>query len=153
VNPSRFEIPTANSTSQQSVPNRKQRSQPSNRSHDIEFAAEISTSLLKQVRHLQGLLVEKEEALRNVTLEKSRLEIETEGFGQRLRSLDESERRYKDENWSLETQLHEVLAAAREATDREKKLTQSLHKLQVEKSSAQMELDKIKLSFEKKITL
>lgn len=131
------------------MPNRKQRNQPANRVHDIEFATEISTSLLSQVRHLQALLLEKEEALKTVNLEKSRLEIEAEGFLQRLRNLDESEQRYKDENWNLETQLQEQIAAAKEAADREKKLTQSLNLIQAEKASAQKELDELKLNHAK----
>ncbi|KAH7372201.1 hypothetical protein BKA64DRAFT_264682 [Cadophora sp. MPI-SDFR-AT-0126] len=149
VSPSKFESQATNSPSKLSVPNRKQRNQPSNRVHDIEFATEISTSLLSQVRHLQALLAEKEESLKTVTLEKSRLEIEAEGFNQRLRSLDESEHRYKDENWNLETQIHEYLAAAKESADREKKLNQNLSVLQAEKSAAQKELDEIKLSHAK----
>ena len=149
VSPSKFESQATNSPSKLSVPNRKQRNQPSNRVHDIEFATEISTSLLSQVRNLQALLAEKEEALKTVTHEKSRLEAEAEGFNQRLRSLDESEHRYKDENWNLETQIHEYLAAAKEAADREKKLNQSLNIVQAEKSSAQKELDEIKLSHAK----
>lgn len=117
--------------------------------HDIEFATEISTSLLSQVRHLQALLAEKDEALKTVTYEKSRLEIEAEGFNQRLRTLDESEHRYKDENWNLETQIHEYLAAAKDAADREQKLTQTLNISQAEKNSVQKELDEIKLSHAK----
>ncbi|KAN0089410.1 hypothetical protein V8E51_019670 [Hyaloscypha variabilis] len=147
--PSKFESQATNSPSKLTVPNRKQRNQPANRVHDIEFATEISTSLLSQVRHLQALLAEKEETLKTITYEKSRLEIEAEGFNQRLRSLDESEHRYKDENWNLETQIHEFLAAAKEAADREKKLTQSLNIVQSEKSAAQKELDDIKLSHAK----
>ncbi|KAF4624624.1 hypothetical protein G7Y89_g13547 [Cudoniella acicularis] len=149
ISPSKFESQATNSPSKLSVPSRKQRNQPSNRVHDIEFATEISTSLLSQVRHLQALLAEKEESLKTVTLEKSRLEAEAEGFAQRLRSLDESEHRYKDENWNLETQIHEFLAAAKEAADREKKLTHSLNVVQAEKSAAQKELDEIKLSHAK----
>ncbi|KFY89325.1 hypothetical protein V500_05799 [Pseudogymnoascus sp. VKM F-4518 (FW-2643)] len=149
VSPSKFESQATASPSKLSVPNRKQRNQPSNRVHDIEFATEISTSLLSQVRHLQALLAEKEESLRSVNTEKARLEAEAEGFNQRLRALDESEQRYKDENWSLETQLHEHIATAKEAADREKKLTQSLNVLQVQKTTAQKDLDEIKLSHSK----
>lgn len=87
--------------------------------------------------------------MKTVTYEKSRLEIEAEGFNQRLRTLDESEHRYKDENWNLETQIHEFLAAAKEAADREKKLTQSLNISQADKSSVQKELDEIKLNHTK----
>jgi hypothetical protein len=73
---------------------------PSNRVHDIEFATEIATSLLSQVRHLQALVQElraENKALKAVDIEKSRLEIEVEGPTQRLRALDESEQSYKDE--------------------------------------------------------
>ncbi len=77
---------------------------------DMEFLTEMCTSLLTHARQLQALLEEKEETLKSVDLEKSRLEVEAEGLTQRLRSLDESEQRYKDENWSLETQIHELLA-------------------------------------------
>jgi hypothetical protein len=94
-------------------------------------------------------LAEKEESVKSLTLKNSSLEIEAEGFNQRLRSLDESESRYKDENWNLETQIHESIAAAKEAAGREQKLTQSLNILQAEKSSAQKELDEIKLIYAK----
>jgi hypothetical protein len=149
ASPSKFESQATSSPSKLNVPNRKQRNQPANRVHDIEFATEISTSLLSQVRNLQALLAEKEEALKAVSYEKSRLEVEAEGFSERLRSLDESEQRYKDENWNLETQIHEYIASSKEAVDREKKLTQSLNILQSEKSAAQKELDDIKLSHAK----
>ena len=131
------------------MPNRKQRNQPSNRIHDIEFATEISTSLLGQVRHLQTLLAEKEETLKNTDFEKAGLEAEAESFTQRLRALDESENRYKDENWNLETQIHEHIANAKEAGDREKKLTQVLNILQAEKTASQKELDEIRAAHAK----
>ncbi|RDL40837.1 Uncharacterized protein BP5553_00816 [Venustampulla echinocandica] len=149
ASPSKFESQATSSPTKLSVPSRKQRNQPSNRVHDIEFATEISTSLLSQVRHLQALLAEKEDLLKAVTLERSNLEIEREGLTERLRELDESEQRYKDENWNLETQVHELLATTKEAADREQKLTQNLQVVQAEKSAAQKELDEIKLSHAK----
>jgi hypothetical protein len=114
------------------------------RTDDIEFAAEITTSLLGQVRHLQAVLAERDEALKLTNADKSRLELEAEGFSQRLRSLDESEQRYKDENWNLETQIQETNAAAREAAAREKKLQQTLAAATSEKNAAQKELDDLK---------
>ncbi|KAI8960260.1 hypothetical protein F5Y11DRAFT_358641 [Daldinia sp. FL1419] len=146
VSPSKFEGQATASPTKFSVPNRKVRNQPANRIHDIEFAAEISTSLIAQVRNLQGLLAEKEEELKEIRVEKSKLEYEAEGFQQRVKTLDESEHRYKDENWSLETQVHDLLAKEREAEDRYKKLQQSLTILQAEKSSTQRELDEVKLN-------
>ena len=126
------------------VPSRKQRNQPSNRVHDIEFATEISTSLLAQVRHLQGVLAERDETLKSLDLEKSKLEADAQGFSQRLRNLNESEHRYKDENWNLETQTHELIAASKQSADREQRLQQALTAVTSEKSAAQRELDDVR---------
>ncbi|KAK3331097.1 hypothetical protein B0H66DRAFT_88668 [Apodospora peruviana] len=144
VSPSKFESLATGSPTKLNIPNRKLRNQPANRIHDIEFAAEISTSLISQVRNLQGLLAEREEELRDIKVDKSRLELEAEGIQQRLKTLDESENRYKDENWNLETQIHELLASQKEAADREKRLTQALNVLQSEKTAAQRELEEVK---------
>ena len=76
--------------------------------------------------------------------DKSRLELEAEGFSQRLRSLDESEQRYKDENWNLETQLQDTNAANRESASREQKLQQVLAATASEKNAAQSELDHLR---------
>ncbi|EGO51802.1 hypothetical protein NEUTE1DRAFT_132656 [Neurospora tetrasperma FGSC 2508] len=144
ASPSKFESLASSSPSKLSMPNRRSRNQPANRIHDIEFAAEISTSLIAQVRNLQALLAEKEGELKNLKVERSRLELEAEGLQQRMRALDESESRYKDENWNLETQIHELLAAQREGADREKKLQQTLNIVQAEKNSTQRELEELK---------
>lgn len=145
----KFESMATGSPSKFSVPNRKSRNQPTNRIHDIEFAAEISTSLITQVRNLQGLLQEREIELKDVKSEKSGLEQEVQGFQQRMRNLDESESRYKDENWNLETQIQELIAGQKEAADREKKLSHSLNALQADKIATQRELDEIKTAHTK----
>ncbi|KAJ5221982.1 uncharacterized protein N7469_010869 [Penicillium citrinum] len=144
ISPALFAGQATNSPSKVSVPSRKQRNQPSNRVHDIEFATEISTSLLAQVRQLQALLAEREESLKSVNLEKSRLELEAEGYAQRIRALDDSEQRYKDENWALETQTHELMAAIRDATEREKKLASSLDTSSSEKNAVERELEELR---------
>ncbi|KAI1177837.1 hypothetical protein F4777DRAFT_576654 [Nemania sp. FL0916] len=149
VSPSKFEAQATGSPTKLNVPNRKLRNQNSNRIHDIEFATEISTSLIAQVRNLQGLLAEKEEELRDSRADNSKLEYELEGFQQRLKTLDDNEHRYKDENWNLETQVHDLMAKEKDAADREKKLTQALNLLQSEKNAGQRELDEIKLSHSK----
>lgn len=100
--------------------------------------------MLGQVRHLQSVLLERDEALKIANSEKSKLELKSEGFSQRLRSLDESEQRYKDENWNLETQLQETSAAAREAATKEQKLQQNLAFANSEKNAAQRELDELR---------
>ncbi|KAI1260399.1 hypothetical protein F5Y18DRAFT_256813 [Xylariaceae sp. FL1019] len=146
VSPSKFEAQATGSPTKLSVPNRKLRNQPSNRIHDIEFAAEISTSLIAQVRNLQGLIAERDEELRETRGDQSRLEYEVEGLQQRLKALDDSEHRYKEENWNLETRLQELMAKDKDASDRDTKLGQTLKLLQAEKNAAQRELDEIKLS-------
>ncbi|OQE40003.1 hypothetical protein PENCOP_c006G06876 [Penicillium coprophilum] len=139
-----FASQATNSPSKVSVPSRKQRNQPSNRVHDIEFATEISTSLLAQVRQLQALLAERDETLKFVNLEKSRLELEAEGYGQRIRALDDSEQRYKDENWALETQAHELMAAARDAAEREQRLNSTITLSNAEKNAVEREVEELR---------
>lgn len=131
------------------APNRRQRNQPSNRAGDLQFAADISTSLLAQVRQLQSAVAERDELLKQANSDRDRLEHETQVLTQRLRALDESEQKYKDENWNLETQTHELLAASREAADREKRLNASLAAAVAEKSRLQSEMDEIRLAHEK----
>ncbi len=142
ASPTKFSSQATDSPSKLNVP-RKQRNQAS-RTDDIDFAAEISTSLLGQVRHLQAVLLERDETLKAVQSDKSRLEFEAEGFSQRLRSLDESEQRYKDENWNLETQLQEINSANRDSANREQKLQQILAATTSEKNAAQSELDHLR---------
>lgn len=79
-----------------------------------------------------------------MNLEKSRLELEAEGYAQRIRALDDSEQRYKDENWALETQTHELMAAVREATEREKRLNSSLSASNAEKNAVERELEELR---------
>ncbi|KAG9691779.1 amino acid permease-like protein, partial [Aureobasidium melanogenum] len=123
---------------------RRQRNQPTNRVHDIEFATEISTSLLAQVRQLQAVLAEKENALKDATTEKEQLETDIGNLMQRLRMLDESEQKCKDENWNLETQMQELTAQLKEATDKEQRLSQQLKFAQAEKDTAQRDLEDLK---------
>ena len=122
---------------------RKQRNQASSNDH-IEFAAEITTSLLGQVRHLQAVLSDRDETLKTVTADKARLETDAEGFAQRLKHLDDSEQRYKDENWNLETQLQDLTAQFREGSSREQKLQQSLAAVTSERTLYERELEELK---------
>ncbi|PHH71001.1 hypothetical protein CDD80_5603 [Ophiocordyceps camponoti-rufipedis] len=149
VSPSKFESQATGSPTKLNVPNRRSRNQPSNRVHDIEFAAEISTSLIAQVRNLQGILSERDEELKSLQAEKAKLEIDAENLQQRFKTLDESEHRYKEENWNLETRLQELSSQQRDAADREKRLDQALALSKADKTAAQKELDEVKLSHAK----
>lgn len=131
------------------APSRRQRNQPNNRVHDIEFATEISTSLLAQVRQLQAALAEKDDALNDTVAAKAQLEADVTGLTQRVKRLDESEQRYKDENWNLETRLQELEASHKAVSDKEQRLNQTLKSTQSEKATAQRDLDTLKVSHEK----
>ncbi|KAL8889464.1 MAG: hypothetical protein Q9215_003255 [Flavoplaca cf. flavocitrina] len=150
ASPAKFSSRATDSPSKVSVP-RKNRNQPANQVQDIQLAADISTSLLAQVRQLQAMLSEKDEGLKNANLEVSRLEQEADGFAQRMRSMDESEQRYKDENWNLETQLHDLSAEHKEAASREHKIQQALTLVTSEKNATLRELDDLKQTHDKTI--
>ncbi|KAH8121157.1 hypothetical protein FP744_10002108 [Trichoderma asperellum] len=149
ASPSKLESQATGSPTKVGVPNRKMRNQPTNRVHDIEFAAEISTSLIAQVRSLQAILGERDEQVKDLRNDVSRLEGDSEALQQRLKVLDESEHRFKEENWNLQTRLQEMSGQQREASDREKKLDNALHAANAAKTTTQKELDEVKLSLSK----
>ncbi|ETI23390.1 hypothetical protein G647_05191 [Cladophialophora carrionii CBS 160.54] len=149
LEPSVYASQATASPSKVMAPSRRQRNQPSNRGDDLQLAADISTSLLAQVRQLQMAVAERDELLKEAKSERDRLEKESAIHTQRLRALDESEQKYKDENWNLETQTHELLAAAREAADREKRLNATLATTTAEKTRLQSEMDEIRVAYEK----
>jgi hypothetical protein len=132
-----------------SVPSRKQKNQPPSRINDIALATEISTSLLSQLKELQAVLLEKDEALKAADLDRSQLEIEVEGLSQRLRTLDESESRLKDVNWSLETQIRESELQSKSAADKEHRLNHALNLARTERSTLERELEELKQMYTK----
>ena len=131
------------------APSRRQRNQPSNRVHDIEFATEISTQLLAQVRQLQAALAEKDEELKDATASKSQLEDDHMNLVQRAKLLDESLQRHRDDNWNLETKIQDLETSMRDHADQEHRLNQTLKATQTEKSTAQRDLDELKVLHEK----
>ena len=90
------------------------------------------------------MLAERDDALKTLLADKSQLQIDAEGLSQRVRALDESEQRYKDENWSLETRTHELIAAAKDSTAKEQRLQQSLAIAISEKNTAQKDFDDVR---------
>ena len=132
-----------------SVPSRKQRNQQPSRINDIALATEISTSLLSQLKDLQAVLLEKDEALKAADLDRSQLEIEVEGLSQRLRTLDESESRLKDVNWNLETQVRESETQFKSAADKERSLNHALDLARTERSTLEKELEDLKQMYTK----
>ncbi|KAK5076660.1 hypothetical protein LTR64_005861 [Lithohypha guttulata] len=132
-----------------SAPSRRHRNQPSTRAGDLQFAADISTSLLAQVRQLQSVVVDRDDALKRLQAEREALEQDMLGYTQKIRALDESEQKYKDENWNLETERHHLQTAARDANDKEKRLNAGLNSALAEKSKLQNDLDELRLAHSK----
>jgi Meiotic cell cortex C-terminal pleckstrin homology len=131
------------------APSRKLRNQAPARMNDVKLATELSDALLTQLRDLQAAYAEKDDAWKDAISIKGELELDIENMRQRLRVLDESEQRFKDENWSLETQLHELSTAQKESSEREQKLTQTLNSLRLEQSSNQREYEELKQAHSK----
>jgi hypothetical protein len=127
-----------------SVPSRKQRNQQPSRINDVALATEISTSLLSQLKDLQAVLLERDDLLKAADLDRSQLEIEVEGLSQRLRTLDESESRLKDVNWSLETQVRESDVLSKSAADKEHRLNHALNLVRAEKSGIEREFEDLR---------
>ncbi|RMZ79018.1 hypothetical protein DV737_g3657, partial [Chaetothyriales sp. CBS 132003] len=128
------------------APSRRQRNQPSKHAGDLQFAADISTSLLAQVRQLQAAVAERDDTIKNLQAEQGRLDQDSRALSQRVRALDENEQRYKDENWNLETQNHHLQTAARDAADREKRLNTSLAVALAANAKLQTEFDEALLA-------
>ncbi|CAI2178463.1 1096_t:CDS:2 [Funneliformis geosporum] len=101
-------IPTTATAS--SRPSRREINKSKNRKNDIEFAAEIGQGLLVEVRRLQALLQEKEERIKELEVDKAELERVIEMLNKQLRGKEESEERYKEENWNLEVAKQELSA-------------------------------------------
>ncbi|CCL98238.1 uncharacterized protein FIBRA_00232 [Fibroporia radiculosa] len=121
------------------------------RADDVEFAFEIGSGLLTEVRRLQSLLGERDKAIQDMKEEKDDLDKTVESLRTALRQQEQSADKFKEENWNLEVTLQELraqftdsqasvqrlegeqkrvtkmLAAAREAVDQHKNEAERHH--------------------------
>ncbi|KAL0959595.1 hypothetical protein HGRIS_011304 [Hohenbuehelia grisea] len=104
-----------------------------NRADNVEFALEIGSGLLTEVRRLQSLLGERDKAIQDMKEEKDDLEKTLESFRTALRQQEQSADKYKEENWNLEVtlqdlrgQLSTLNASSARAESEIKRLTKSL---------------------------
>jgi meiotic cell cortex pleckstrin-like protein len=144
-----FSSQAQHSPSKIHAPSRKLRNQAPARTNDVKLATELSDSLLNQLRDLQAAYAEKDDAWKEAMSRKGEIEDELETMRQRLRTLDESEQSVKDENWNLETQLHELTAAHKESTEREQKLSQTLLASKAETAALEREFEELKQTHSK----
>ncbi|KAJ7918468.1 hypothetical protein B0H13DRAFT_292422 [Mycena leptocephala] len=86
------------------------------RADDVEFAFEIGSGLLTEVRRLQSLLGERDKAIQDMKEEKDDLEKSVEGLRAALRQQESSADKYKEENWNLEVTLQDLRTQLSAAT-------------------------------------
>ncbi|KAF8955358.1 hypothetical protein BDZ97DRAFT_1674249 [Flammula alnicola] len=78
------------------------------RADDVEFAFEIGSGLLNEVRRLQRLLGERDKAIQDIKKEKGDLEKSVESLRTALRQQEQNTAKFKEENWNLEVGLQEL---------------------------------------------
>ncbi|KAF7426385.1 hypothetical protein PC9H_008753 [Pleurotus ostreatus] len=98
------ERPKAGSSAAQS----RRAKNAAHRADNVEFALEIGSGLLTEVRRLQSLLGERDKAIQDMKEEKDDLDKTLESFRTALRQQEQSADKYKEENWNLEVTLQEL---------------------------------------------
>ncbi|KAF9078702.1 hypothetical protein BDP27DRAFT_1310037 [Rhodocollybia butyracea] len=78
------------------------------RADDVEFAFEIGSGLLNEVRRLQSLLGERDKAIQDMKEEKDDLEASVESLRKALKQQEQNADKYKEENWNLEVSLQDL---------------------------------------------
>ncbi|KAJ3823527.1 hypothetical protein F5880DRAFT_1566576 [Lentinula raphanica] len=78
------------------------------RADDVEFAFEIGSGLLSEVRRLQSLLGERDKAIQDMKEEKDDLEASVESLRKALKQQEQSAEKFKEENWNLEVTLQNL---------------------------------------------
>ncbi|KAI0332880.1 hypothetical protein GY45DRAFT_1432849 [Cubamyces sp. BRFM 1775] len=103
------------------------------RADDVEFAFEIGSGLLTEVRRLQSLLGERDKAIQDMKEEKDDLEKTVENLRGALRQQEQSADKFKEENWNLEvtlqelrTQIQDAQSTAQRLEGENKRLTRQL---------------------------
>ncbi|TFK19027.1 hypothetical protein FA15DRAFT_648858 [Coprinopsis marcescibilis] len=81
------------------------------RADDVEFAFEIGSGLLTEVRRLQDLLGLRDKAIQDMKEEQDDLEKSLESVRTALRQQETSADKFKEENWNLEVTLQELRAS------------------------------------------
>ncbi|KDQ58491.1 hypothetical protein JAAARDRAFT_128624, partial [Jaapia argillacea MUCL 33604] len=99
----------------------------------IEFAFEIGSGLLTEVRRLQSMVCERDKAVQDMKEEKDDSERTVESLRTALRAQERSAEQRKEENWNLEvtlqelrTQLTDTRATSQRLEDEHKRLTKQL---------------------------
>ncbi|TFK91198.1 hypothetical protein K466DRAFT_583031 [Polyporus arcularius HHB13444] len=125
------------------------------RADDVEFAFEIGSGLLTEVRRLQSLLGERDKAIADMKEEKDDLEKSLENLRQTLREQEQSADKFKEENWNLEitlqelrTQMADTQATVQRLEGENKRLTRQLTTLRETADQHKNEAERQQTAFE-----
>ncbi|KAI0254640.1 hypothetical protein BJV78DRAFT_934674 [Lactifluus subvellereus] len=125
------------------------------RADDVEFAFEIGSGLLTEVRRLQSLLAERDKAIQDMKEEKDDLEKSIESLRGALKSQEQSTDKYKEENWNLEVTLQELRiqfsdsqSTVQRLESEHKRLTRQLNKAREAADQQKNEAERLKTGLE-----
>ncbi|KAF9051377.1 hypothetical protein BJ165DRAFT_881386 [Panaeolus papilionaceus] len=97
------------------------------RADDVEFAFEIGSGLLTEVRRLQSLLGERDKAIQDMKEEKDDLEKSVESLRAALRQQTQDAEALKEASWNLEVEFRDLKKQAEESQETHERL-QSDHR-------------------------
>ncbi|KDQ58499.1 hypothetical protein JAAARDRAFT_34310 [Jaapia argillacea MUCL 33604] len=125
------------------------------RQDDVEFAFEIGSGLLTEVRRLQSLLGERDKAIQDMKEEKDDLEKTVESLRTALRTQEQSADKFKEENWNLEvtlqelrTQLTDTQATSQRLEGEHKRLTKQLNVSREQVDQHKNESERLKVQYD-----
>ncbi|THH03317.1 hypothetical protein EW146_g10465, partial [Bondarzewia mesenterica] len=125
------------------------------RADDVEFAFEIGSGLLTEVRRLQSLLGERDKALQDMKEERDDLEKTVESLRDALKTQEQQTDKFKEENWNLEVTLQELrvqLGDAQSSVQRlegeHKRLTRALNQSREATDQHKTESERLKNAFD-----
>ncbi|KIO31470.1 hypothetical protein M407DRAFT_68021, partial [Tulasnella calospora MUT 4182] len=125
------------------------------RQDDVQFAYDIGTSLLAEVRRLQSLFSERDKTIQDMKADKDDLEKENDLLRTNLRQQETAADRFKEENWNLEVKNQEATAALNEtqqtaarAESELKRATRQLTKAREAAENHKSEHEKVSASYD-----
>ncbi|KZT01198.1 uncharacterized protein LAESUDRAFT_731408 [Laetiporus sulphureus 93-53] len=92
------------------------------RSDDVEFAYEIGTGLLSEVRRLQSLVSERDATIRVLTQERDMSEDLAQTLREQWEKATVQIEKYKDANWDMEVKRQELQAQLQDSQNAREKL-------------------------------
>lgn len=119
----------ASATGTTAVQSSRRAKNAAHRADDVEFAFEIGSGLLSEVRRLQSLLAERDKNIQDMKEERDDLEKTIESLRNALRQQEQSSDKFREENWNLEVNLQELRTQLTESQATNQRLEGELKRL------------------------